>query len=86
MRAGDKLTPEVVGIAGGGYEITVESVSADRIVVAYSGMVMDNSNGTINLTAPRQGRCMIQIAHCMRLSTPTMDGGTSVAVTLDRIE
>ncbi len=55
-------------------------------MVTYSGVVMENSDGTIPLDAPRRGRCLIQIQHCMRLATATMDGGTLIALTLDRIE
>jgi hypothetical protein len=82
---GDKLTPATIGIESAGYEITVDSVGSDRIMVTYSGVVMQNADGTINLAAPRKGRCMIQVQHCMRLATATMDAGTSIALSLDRI-
>ena len=82
---GFRLTPATVGIESSDYVISVDSIGADQIMVSYSGMVMKNPSGTINLSAPRQGRCMIKVQHCMRLATPTMDGGTTVAVTLDKI-
>jgi hypothetical protein len=85
VEAGHKLTPATLGIASDGYEISVDSVESDRITVTYTGVVMENPNHTIPLDAPRRGRCMIQIRHCMRLSTATMDAGTSIALTLERI-
>ena len=85
VESGTKLTPTTVGIESAAYEISVDSVASDRIVVSYSGVVMENADGTVNLSAPRQGRCMIRIQHCMRLATATMDAGTSISLTLDRI-
>src|ERR1035441_5603169 len=82
---GTSLTPASVGIPSDPYEISVESIGFDRITVIYRGVVMENSNGTIPLDAPQLGRCMIQIRHCMRLATATMDGGTLIGLTLERI-
>ncbi len=86
VQPGQKLTPAAVGIESSEYSITVDFVGFNHILVTYSGVVMDNPNGTINLAAPRQGRSIIYLQHCLRLSTPTMDGGNSIALTLDRIE
>jgi hypothetical protein len=86
VKAGDRLTPETVGIEGGNYLITVDTVSPERIVVTYNGMVTENPDGTIDLAAPQRGRCLIQIRHRMKLATATMDGGVKLSVTLERIE
>ena len=82
---GTRLTPASVQIPSDAYAISVDAVGPDHITVTYSGMVMRNPDDTIPLSAPPTGRCMIQIRHCMRLATPTMDGGTLVALTLERI-
>jgi hypothetical protein len=85
VEAGDKFTPSTVGIESGEYTISVDSVGSDQIMVTYSGVVMENADGTINLTAPRQGRCLIKIRHRLRLTTATMDAGTSISLTLEAI-
>jgi hypothetical protein len=64
----------------------VESVRADQVTLCYSGVVMENEEGTIPLSAPRTRRCLLSIGQCVRLATPTMDGGRVIAVTLDRVE
>jgi hypothetical protein len=86
VQAGQKLTPASIGIASDEYEIAVNSIGADQMLVSYSGVVMENADGTIPLMAPRQGRCLIKVRHCMRLATATMDAGTSIALTLERVE
>jgi hypothetical protein len=83
VEAGYKLMPATVGIESAEYAISVDSVGSDQIT--YSGVVMENSDGTINLTAPRQGRCLIKIRHRLRLATATMDAGTSISLTLEAI-
>jgi hypothetical protein len=85
VEAGYKLMPATVGIESADYVISVDSVGSDQIIVTYSGVVMENGDGTINLTAPRQGRCLIKIRHRLRLATATMDAGTSISLTLEAI-
>ncbi len=82
---GASLTPASVQIPSEPYAISVEAIGPDRITVTFSGMVMENPDGTIPLSAPPSGRCMIQLRRCMRLATPTLDGGTLLSLTLERI-
>jgi hypothetical protein len=85
VEAGYKLTPATVDLESAEYMISVDSVGPDQIIVTYSGVVMENADGTINLTAPRQGRCLIKIRHRLRLATATMDAGTSISLTLEAV-
>jgi hypothetical protein len=86
VHRGQLLTPETVGIESAMYHISVDSIGPDFMMVTYHGLVMENPDHTINLSALQTGRCLIKIRHCMRLVTATMDGGTKVAVTLDSVE
>src|SRR4051812_6074630 len=86
VERGQRLSPETVGIASEGYDISIDAIGPAHVMVTYRGMVMQNDGGTINLAAPKEGRCIIRTQHCMGLSTPTMDGGTSVSVTLNSVE
>jgi hypothetical protein len=47
--------------------------------------VIDNPDGTVNLSAARTGKFILRRGETMKLSTPTMDAGTGVSVTLDEI-
>jgi hypothetical protein len=85
-RAGQKINPNTLGITCGGFEITVESVEATQVVVTYRGVVMENSDGTIPLSAHPSGRQFLWLGRRLQLATPTMDAGTSIALTLDDIE
>jgi hypothetical protein len=85
VQPGQKLTPALAGIESSHYEITIEFVGFNHILVTYSGVVLENSDGTINLRAPQQGRCIIHLQHSLRLATATLDGGTTLALSLDSI-
>jgi hypothetical protein len=67
------------------YEVLVEHIFADRVGFAYRRLVIDNPDGTINLTAPNFGRFILRLGETKNLSTPTMDAGISVSVTLNDI-
>jgi hypothetical protein len=67
------------------YEVLVEHIVADRVGFAYRRLVVDNADGTINLTAPNSGQFILRCGETQNLSTPTMDAGISVSVTLNDI-
>jgi hypothetical protein len=67
------------------YEVLVEHIVADRVGFAYRRLVVDNADGTINLTAPNFGQFILRCGETKNLSTPTMDAGISVSVTLNDI-
>jgi hypothetical protein len=90
---GRTLTPETLGkrksdyadVAFLFYEILIERIVEDRVLFAYKNLVLTNPDGTVNLTAPNSGRFILNPAESIQLSTPTMDAGTSVTVTLHEI-
>ncbi len=86
VQSGQLLTPETVGIESAAYRISVDSIGPDFIMVTYHGVVMENPDRTIDMFAPRTGRCVIKVRHCMRLVTATTDAGTTVAVTVESVE
>jgi hypothetical protein len=67
------------------YEVRVERIVVDRVLFEYRNVVVANPDGTINLSAPNTGKFILRSGETMKLSTPTMDAGTSIAVTLDEI-
>jgi len=67
------------------YEFKVERIVDDRVQFEYRNVVVKNPDGTINLTAPTTGRFILRRGETMKLSTPTMDAGIGVTVTLDEI-
>jgi hypothetical protein len=67
------------------YEVLVERIVEDRVGFAYRNLVIENPDGTVNLSAPQSGRFILRLGHSMKLCTPTLDAGTSVRVTLDQI-
>jgi len=67
------------------YEVLVERIVEDRVGFAYRNLVIENPDGTVNLSAPNSGRFILRVGESMKLATPTMDAGTSVKVTLDEI-
>ena len=68
------------------YEALVERIVEDRVGFAYRNLLINNPHGTINLSAPNSGRFTLRRGEAMRLSTPTIDAGTGVTVTLDEIQ
>jgi hypothetical protein len=75
------------GEAGGGmfYEVLVGSIVTDRVGFAYRGLVISNPDGTINLSAPSTGQFILRPGESKKLSTPTMDAGVSILVTVHEI-
>jgi hypothetical protein len=67
------------------YEVLVESIVEDRVGFAYRNLVVDNADGTVNLSTPSSGRFISRRGERTKLSTPTMDPGRVIAVTLDEI-
>jgi hypothetical protein len=67
------------------YEVLVEGIVQDRVGFAYRNLVIENPDGTVNLSAPTSGRFVLRTGNSMMLATATMDAGTSVTVTLDEI-
>jgi hypothetical protein len=88
-----KLSPETLGhkkpdspdFADSFYEVVVDRIVADVVAFAYRNLVVDNPDGTINLSAPRSGTFILRWGQTKKLSTPTMDAGTSVAITVNEI-
>ncbi len=90
VQKGRVLSPATLGHAGAvtdpmSYEIVVDHMVADRVGFAFRGLVIDNPDGTINLTAPNSGHFILRCGETKELSTPTMDAGTSVSVTVHEI-
>jgi hypothetical protein len=88
VEKGKILCPQTLGSKETGalfYEVTVERIVEDRVGFAFRNLVIDNPNGTINLTAPREGRFILTPGETKKLSTPTMDAGISVHVHLHEI-
>jgi hypothetical protein len=67
------------------YEFVVERIVNDVVVLAHRNLVVDNPGGGINLTAPTSGKFILRWGETKNLSTPTMDGGTSVSVTVNEM-
>ena len=67
------------------YEVQVERIVEDRVQFEYRNVVIQNPNGTVNLSAATTGKFILRCGETMKLATPTMDAGTGVAVTLDEI-
>jgi hypothetical protein len=67
------------------YEVLVERIVEDRVGFAYRNLVIENPDGTVNLSAPQSGRFILRPGHSMKLCTPTLDAGIGVTVTLDQI-
>jgi hypothetical protein len=90
---GKALTPETLGQKRSDYaeveclfyEVLVETIVEDRVAFSYRNLVIKNTDGTVNLSAPKSGKFILRPGNCMMLATPTMDAGTSVTVTLDEI-
>jgi hypothetical protein len=88
---GRALTPETLGKSKSDYaeascmfyEVMVERIVEDRVAFAYRNLVIDNPSGTINLSAPNSGKFILRCGESKKLSTPTMDAGISVMVTLE---
>jgi hypothetical protein len=86
LNRGDLLTPATLGVHGDSYSISVDQIGPAHILVTYGGFVLENEDGTIPLSASFTGQCLIRIRHSMRLATPSMDAGTTVALTLESVE
>jgi hypothetical protein len=90
---GMALTPVTLGFKAADYEqiqclfyeVLVERIVEDRVLFGYRNVVIENPDGTMNLSAPQSGRFILRPGESMRLCTPTMDAGTSVMVTLNEI-
>lgn len=93
LKKGSALTPETLGKRKSDYaaveflfyEVLVERIVEDRVGFAYRDLVIENPDGTVNLTAPRTGKFILRRGESMKLDTPTMDMGTGVSVTLNDI-
>ena len=88
---GQALRPECLGLGEGhndamSYEVLVELITETSVRCFYRRLLIKNSDGTINLMAPPQGRFVLHPGEHIKLSTPTMDSGTSVTITLDAIQ
>jgi len=77
--------PDAEATGSMSYEVLVEHIVADRVGFAYRRLVIDNPDGTIDLGAPNSGQFILRLGETKKLSTPTMDAGTSVLVTLNDI-
>ena len=88
---GAALTPVTLGFKASEevtclfYEVLVERIVEDRVLFAFRNVVIENPDGTINLSGPQTGKFILRRGETMKLATPTMDAGTSVTVTLEEI-
>ena len=90
---GSALNPETLGerrsdyaeIPSLFYELLVERLVAEQVLFTYRNLVVENSDGSVNLSGPRTGHFILRPGNSMRLSSATLDAGTSVSVTLDAI-
>ena len=87
---GQALRPECLGLGDDrrdpmGYEVLVEVIAETYVRCFYQRLVIDNPDGTIDLTAVPHGRFVLHPGEHVKLSTPTMDAGTGVIITLDKI-
>jgi hypothetical protein len=85
-RRGEKLPLNRVGVVSDGYEVSVFYLGAGVATLAYGGLVVMNRDGSINLGGPTDGIQTLRISECLQLGTPTMDGGTTISLTLDGFE
>jgi hypothetical protein len=90
---GSALTPETLGKKKSDYaaveflfyEVLVERIVEGWVDFAYRDLVIENPDGTVNLSAAQTGRFILRRGESMKLDTPTMDMGTGVTVTLNEI-
>ena len=83
-----KMSPETFGqmkadypdFADSFYELVVDRIVKDVVVFGYRNLVVENRDGTINLSAPQVDKFILRWGETKRLSTATMDAGTSVTV------
>jgi hypothetical protein len=90
---GTSLNPTTLGFRkadyddhpGWFYEVVVERIVEDRVQFGFRNVVVNNPGGGINLSGPTTGKFILRCGETNKLSTPTMDAGISLAVTLDEI-
>lgn len=68
-----------------GCQVRLMTLLADRAFFEYRRLVIENPNGTINLSAPAVGTVLLKVSQRVRLVTPTMDGGLHLTVALNSI-
>jgi hypothetical protein len=85
-KPGQVITSQLLGYPTENYAVSVGGINALGIELAYQGLVMENGDGTVNLSGPRTGSLVLTIRQSIHLSTATMDAGTSFDVTLEGIE
>ena len=87
------LSPETFGqmksdypdTADSFYEIVVDRIVQDVVVFAYRNLVVENRDGSINLMGTRADKFILRWGETKKLSTATLDAGTSVAITVSEI-
>lgn len=85
---GSRLNPATLGLHGEDglfYELEIERIVDGRVLFQHRNLVIQNPDGTINLSAPRTGHFILRAGEAMLLSTATMDAGTSISVTVEEI-
>lgn len=83
-----QATPKVLeGLNNDLYLLTTNITNSGQVKVAYKGLTVEKQDGTASiLNAPRAGSVDLQVGEPIRFATPTMDGGTHVAITLIEIK
>lgn len=81
LEEGQTITSKMLG-GGFDYSLSIASVNSNSIDIAYKGLVEEKEGGGINLNAPKEGQFTLQVGRQIRLSTPTLDGGTHITVAL----
>ena len=90
---GSALTPETLGKKKSDYaaveflfyEVLVERIVEGWVDFAYRDLVIENPDGTVNLSAAQTGRFILRRGESMKLDTPTMDMGTGVTQAVPRL-
>ncbi len=83
---GQVISAQSVGHPDAQYAIAIGGINALGVQLTYSGVVVRNADGTINLSAPQTGSLVLAVGKSLRLVTATMDAGTNIDVTLDSVE
>ena len=68
------------------WAIWPQFIAERSVLFCYRRIAIENPGGTVNLSAPNQGRVVLQIGQSIRFATQTMDAGTHVFLGLDAIE
>lgn len=82
------ITPKILQQPEGDdfYNLTIIAIDTNQIKLGYKGLVIRDNNEGIDLNASREGEATLQVGQSLKFSTPTMDGGTNITITLNEIK